>query len=251
MLVVHPPGVGEGFKPSRHGGIATTGPALPKAVGSEANYETLPASWTLALSSAPFQGGRYSLTSRCSMSGRRLEDWQADERDRRNRVQTNHPGPPTRRGPRERLKHYGAKNLSNTELIAILLRTGLKGENVLSLSSRVLAQTDGLSGLSRSTFGELCALKGLSEAKVCHLMASLELGRRLVSLSPDERAPITAPPRCSQPGYRGDGAAGPRAPQGDVAQHQDRGAQHPRDLCWKRKHLGHPTIRNHPPGSTG
>ena len=91
------------------------------------------------------------------------------------------------------MKHYGAKNLSNTELIAILLRTGLKGENVLSLSSRVLAQTDGLSGLSRSTFGELCALKELSEAKVCHLMASLELGRRLVSLSPDERAPITAP----------------------------------------------------------
>ncbi len=95
--------------------------------------------------------------------------------------------------PRERLKHYGAKNLSNTELIAILLRTGLKGENVLSLSSRVLAQTDGLSGLSRSTFGELCALKGLSQAKVCHLMASLELGRRLVSLSPDERATVNAP----------------------------------------------------------
>ena len=95
--------------------------------------------------------------------------------------------------PRERLKHYGAKNLSNTELIAILLRTGMQGENVLSLSSRVLAQFDGLSGLGRGTFAELCALKGLSEAKACQLMAGLELGRRLVSLSPAERVTINSP----------------------------------------------------------
>ncbi len=95
--------------------------------------------------------------------------------------------------PRERLRHYGAKNLSNTELIAILLRTGMQGENVLSLSSRVLAQFDGLSGLGRGTFAELCALKGLSEAKACQLMAGLELGRRLVSLSPAERVTINSP----------------------------------------------------------
>ena len=95
--------------------------------------------------------------------------------------------------PRERLKHYGAKNLSNTELIATLLRTGMQGENVLSLSSRVLAQFDGLSGLGRGTFAELCALKGLSEAKACQLMAGLELGRRLVSLSPAERVTINSP----------------------------------------------------------
>ena len=91
------------------------------------------------------------------------------------------------------MKHYGAKNLSNTELIAILLRTGMQGENVLSLSSRVLAQFDGLSGLGRGTFAELCALKGLSEAKACQLMAGLELGRRLVSLSPAERVTINSP----------------------------------------------------------
>ena len=49
--------------------------------------------------------------------------------------------------PRERLKEYGAKHLSNAELIAILLRTGMQGENVLSLSSKVLAQFSGLAGL--------------------------------------------------------------------------------------------------------
>lgn len=96
--------------------------------------------------------------------------------------------------PRERLKEYGAKHLSNIELIAILLRTGLQGENVLALSSRVLAELSGLAGLGRSTIAELCAIKGLSEAKACQLLAGLELGRRFVSLSPEERVVIN----CSQ-----------------------------------------------------
>lgn len=95
--------------------------------------------------------------------------------------------------PRERLKEYGAKHLSNTELVAILLRTGMQGENVLSLSSRVLMQFDGLAGLGRSTVGELCAIKGLSEAKACQLLAALELGRRSVSQSPEERVSINSP----------------------------------------------------------
>jgi DNA repair protein RadC len=57
--------------------------------------------------------------------------------------------------PRERLKEYGPRYLSNTELIAILLRTGIKGENVLSLASRLLAKLNGLAGLGRCTFAEL------------------------------------------------------------------------------------------------
>ena len=95
--------------------------------------------------------------------------------------------------PRERLKEYGPKSLSNTELIAILLRTGMQGENVISLSSRLLAQFNGLAGLGRVTFAELCAQRGLSEAKSCQLLAALELGRRLVSLAPEERMTIGSP----------------------------------------------------------
>ena len=95
--------------------------------------------------------------------------------------------------PRERLKEYGAKHLSNTELIAILLRTGMQGENVLALSSRVLAELSGLAGLGRSSFAQLCAMKGLSEAKACQLLAGLELGRRFVSLAPEERVVINSP----------------------------------------------------------
>ena len=95
--------------------------------------------------------------------------------------------------PRERLKEYGPRYLSNTELIAILLRTGVKGENVLSMSSRLLARTEGLAGLGRKTFTELCSERGLSEAKACQLLAALELGRRFVSLAPQERAVIHSP----------------------------------------------------------
>ncbi len=95
--------------------------------------------------------------------------------------------------PRERLKEYGPKYLSNTELIAILLRTGVQGENVLSMSSRLLARRDGLAGLGRSTFAELCAERGLSEAKACQILAALELGRRFVSLAPQERSTINSP----------------------------------------------------------
>ena len=95
--------------------------------------------------------------------------------------------------PRERLRAFGPKSLRNTELIAILLRTGLPGENVLAVSSRLLARFDGLAGLGRVSFAELCAERGLSEAKSSQLMAALELGRRFVSLAPQERAVINSP----------------------------------------------------------
>ena len=95
--------------------------------------------------------------------------------------------------PRERLREFGPKSLSNTELIAILLRTGLQGENVLAVSSRLLARFDGLAGLGWVSFSGLCAERGLSEAKTSQLMAALELGRRFVSLAPQERAVINSP----------------------------------------------------------
>ena len=95
--------------------------------------------------------------------------------------------------PRERLLEYGPGHLSNAELIAILLRTGVAGENVLNLAVRLLARFQGLPGLARATSGELSSLKGISEAKACQLLAAFELGRRQVSLHPEDRAVITCP----------------------------------------------------------
>ncbi len=95
--------------------------------------------------------------------------------------------------PRERLREAGPGALSNAELIAILLRTGVTGESVLNLSNRLLSEFGGLSGMGRVSYGELCSLNGISDAKACQLLAALELGKRLISLSPDDRPVIRSP----------------------------------------------------------
>ena len=95
--------------------------------------------------------------------------------------------------PRERLRELGPSHLSNPELIAILLRTGGKGESVLNLSTRLISTFGGLAGVARVTYGELCSLNGVSDAKACQLLAAFELGRRLVSLHPEGRAVVHSP----------------------------------------------------------
>jgi len=91
------------------------------------------------------------------------------------------------------LREYGPSYLGNSELIAILLRIGSEGENVLTLASRVLSTFNGLGGLGKATYGALCNLHSISEAKACPLLAALELGRRLTSLQPEDRAVIRSP----------------------------------------------------------
>ena len=95
--------------------------------------------------------------------------------------------------PRERLRELGPDYLSNPELIAILLGTGIKGESVLSLSTRLLASRGGLAGMSRASYGELCTVNGISDAKACQLMAAFTLGRRMVSMHHEDRASISSP----------------------------------------------------------
>ena len=95
--------------------------------------------------------------------------------------------------PRERLREVGPGHLSNAELVAILLRTGREGESVLNLSTRIISSFERLGGLARASYAELCSFKGIGDAKACQLMAALELGRRLVSLHPEDRAVIRSP----------------------------------------------------------
>ena len=95
--------------------------------------------------------------------------------------------------PRERLRDYGPSSLNNAELIAILLRVGSEGESVVNLASRVVSEFKGLRGLAKATYGELCAMHGISDAKACQLLAALELGRRLMSLHPEDRPVIGSP----------------------------------------------------------
>ncbi|MBM3933286.1 MAG: JAB domain-containing protein [SAR202 cluster bacterium] len=95
--------------------------------------------------------------------------------------------------PRDRLMTAGPGALSNSELIAILLRTGVEGESVLNMAGNLIAEHGGLGGLARVTYGELCRRKGISEAKACQLLVAFELGKRVVALSPEDRKIIRSP----------------------------------------------------------
>jgi DNA repair protein RadC len=105
----------------------------------------------------------------------RISDMQQDER------------------PRERLQRLGAQALSTSELLAILLRVGVTGENVVRLGERLLRTFDGLPGLHRASFDELCAQHGMGVAKTAQLKAALELGHRFSLEAKDERPAIHSP----------------------------------------------------------
>lgn len=88
--------------------------------------------------------------------------------------------PPGER-PREKLIHRGADALTDSELIAILLRTGLPGANAVEVARQLLKRYDSLSGLSRCSVKEIEAIPGIGSAKAVQLAAAFGLGRRLAS----------------------------------------------------------------------
>jgi len=81
--------------------------------------------------------------------------------------------------PREKLIEYGAGSLTNSELIAILLRTGSKGKGVIQMSEELLNYYGSLTALLSAEVSELMNIKGLGTAKAVCLKASLELGQRI------------------------------------------------------------------------
>ena len=95
--------------------------------------------------------------------------------------------------PRERLAALGPQALSNAELIAILVRVGVTGENAVQVGQRLLNKFGGLRGLHRVPFKELMDQYGLGEAKASQIKAAIELGRRLTLESPEERPAINSP----------------------------------------------------------
>lgn len=79
--------------------------------------------------------------------------------------------------PRERLRDYGAGCLNDAELLALVLQKGIKGENAIDLSNRLIAQY-GLAKLSNCTLSELQEINGMGEAKACAVVAIFEIARR-------------------------------------------------------------------------
>src|SRR5438132_11522589 len=80
--------------------------------------------------------------------------------------------------PREKLAAKGASALSDSELIAILLRTGMHGANAIDVARQLLTQFGSLAGLSRCSVAELSNIKGVGPGKAVQLAAARGLGRR-------------------------------------------------------------------------
>ncbi len=81
--------------------------------------------------------------------------------------------------PRERLIKYGVNNLSNEELISIILKSGCRDYNVKELSELVLKELNGINGLKNISINKLSNIKGIGIVKSIELLAAIELGKRV------------------------------------------------------------------------
>ena len=99
--------------------------------------------------------------------------------------------------PREKLLDRGPQALSDVELLAILLRTGMAGKNVFELSQELLA-TDGIAGLLQATPASLKLVKGLGPAKQAELLAVFEIARRAMLQRLQQREAFHTPDAVKQ-----------------------------------------------------
>ena len=83
--------------------------------------------------------------------------------------------------PREKLLRNGEHTLSNTELLAILLRTGVKGQSAIDLARKVLQKFKTFRNLSHTDLAQWKEFKGLGLAKIAQIKAAIEIGRRFLS----------------------------------------------------------------------
>lgn len=82
--------------------------------------------------------------------------------------------------PRERLLCYGVEQLSNEELLAILLKTGTRDMSAKVLASYLLKEMGNISELQYTSYQVLAQMKGIGRAKACTLLAAVELGKRVL-----------------------------------------------------------------------
>ncbi len=100
--------------------------------------------------------------------------------------------------PRERLLEFGAKVLSDAELLAVLIRTGHKGAGAVAVAHSLLVDAGGLAGVARLDCGELVKRSGLGPSKAGSVLAAIELGQRLA------KAEMRTAERLDQPQIAGE-----------------------------------------------
>ncbi|QYK12594.1 DNA repair protein RadC [Shewanella rhizosphaerae] len=86
---------------------------------------------------------------------------------------------PQGEGPREKLLRSGVAQLSDAELLAVLLRNGLKGQSAVSLARVMLTHFGGLRALFNASLSELCDIQGIGPVKYAQLQAAIELSKRI------------------------------------------------------------------------
>lgn len=110
----------------------------------------------------------------------KISDWPTDER------------------PRERLLAHGPQRLSDAELLAIFIGSGLRGMDAVDFARRLLARFGSLRELLEKPTSELVAEPGLGPARVCAIKAALELGSRHVASSLARGEALTDPARAGE-----------------------------------------------------
>lgn len=94
--------------------------------------------------------------------------------------------------PRERLIKNGASALSDSELLAIILRTGSRQENVINMCQRIIREYN-LKQLSQANLTQLIKIHGIKESKAAQIISCFELARRLESFNEGEKPKINSP----------------------------------------------------------
>lgn len=100
---------------------------------------------------------------------------------------------PAAERPRERLLAQGPSRLSDAELVAVFLRTGVAGKSAVELARELIGHFGGMSGLLTARQGALCEIKGLGRAKAAQLAAVLEIARRSLREELRSGAALTSP----------------------------------------------------------
>lgn len=100
---------------------------------------------------------------------------------------------PVSERPRERLLNQGAAALSDAELLAIFLRTGSARHSAIDMARQMISQFGGLINLLNANQQDLLDCHGMGTAKVAHLMAALELGRRYVGQQLQQQSQLNEP----------------------------------------------------------
>lgn len=95
--------------------------------------------------------------------------------------------------PREKLLRKGPQSLSEAELLAIFLRTGMRGKSAVDLAREMLKEFGSLRSLLGADEKDLCALPGMGPAKYAQLQAALEMARRHLGESLERGKPLTDP----------------------------------------------------------